>query len=229
MFLNTKKLHSFPRNFTTTSESNDERLRSSSPNAVRVKSRSGFTLIELLVVIAIIGLLSSVVLASLSGARESARIARAQSDLDGIHTATQLLLNDTGKYPGGCRPGQPANATLPLYDKQSGLVERPDVGSLGLYEGAMHNETECKWSSDDVAEWNGPYINTNADFVDPWDLPYYFDPTYIHYGPPCDHPTRVAVIYSRGPTGVAWPGPGIAESPNTCDDIRAVLDKETSL
>ncbi|MEX0917163.1 MAG: prepilin-type N-terminal cleavage/methylation domain-containing protein [Candidatus Paceibacterota bacterium] len=59
----------------------------------------GFTLIELLVVIAIIGILSSVVLASLNTARESSRDARRLSDVKQIQAALELYFDDKGEYP----------------------------------------------------------------------------------------------------------------------------------
>lgn len=65
----------------------------------KLKRTSGFTLIELLVVIAIIGILSSVVLASLNGARESSRDARRQTDLSQLRTALALYRDQQGNYP----------------------------------------------------------------------------------------------------------------------------------
>jgi len=63
----------------------------------------GFTLIELLVVIAIIGILSSVVLASLNTARSKGNDAAAMSDLDGIRTQAQLYYSDhTNSYADIC-------------------------------------------------------------------------------------------------------------------------------
>jgi len=63
-----------------------------------LRERDGFTLIELLVVVAIIGILSSVVLASLGGAREGARDSRRQSDMDQLQTALELYANENGSY-----------------------------------------------------------------------------------------------------------------------------------
>lgn len=62
----------------------------------------GFTLIELLVVVAIIGLLSTVVLASLSGARAKSRDARRLSDLKQIATAIAIVDGTSASALTGC-------------------------------------------------------------------------------------------------------------------------------
>jgi type II secretion system protein G len=72
-------------------------------------TQRGFTLIELLVAIAIIGLLSSVVLASLSAAREKSRDARRMSDLRQIQRAMEFYYDDNGYYP---REGDGANGLI---------------------------------------------------------------------------------------------------------------------
>ena len=59
----------------------------------------GFTLIELLVVIAIIGLLSSVVLASLNGARTKGRDARRLADIKQMQVALELYYSEHNAYP----------------------------------------------------------------------------------------------------------------------------------
>ena len=63
------------------------------------ESRSGFTLIELLVVIAVIGLLWSIVLASLNSARAKSRDAKRRSDLNQLRTALDLYYSNHGSYP----------------------------------------------------------------------------------------------------------------------------------
>lgn len=62
-------------------------------------SKKGFTLIELLVVIAIIGILSSVVLASLNSAREKSRDARRVGDIKQLQLALELYFDSNQSYP----------------------------------------------------------------------------------------------------------------------------------
>src|SRR3989338_9565085 len=68
-------------------------------NFSNLKNQKGFTLIELLVVIAIIGILSSVVLASLNSARTKARDAKRVSELKSLQTALELFYDSSGHYP----------------------------------------------------------------------------------------------------------------------------------
>lgn len=63
------------------------------------KKTSGFTLIELLVVISIIGVLASVVLASLNSARIKARDVRRIADLNQIQLALNLYYDANNAYP----------------------------------------------------------------------------------------------------------------------------------
>jgi prepilin-type N-terminal cleavage/methylation domain-containing protein len=60
---------------------------------VKMKTR-GFTLIELLVVIAIIGILSSVVLASLNTARQKGQIAAIKSSMQSVRVQAELYYDD---------------------------------------------------------------------------------------------------------------------------------------
>ena len=63
------------------------------------KQKRGFTLIELLVVIAIIGLLSSIVFASLNTVRAKGRDARRVSDMKQVQIALEFYYDRYGYYP----------------------------------------------------------------------------------------------------------------------------------
>ena len=71
-------------------------------NLLRMKKLTrGFTLIELLVVIAIIGVLASIVLASLDSSRKKGRDARRLSDVKQIQLALELYYDANSAFPAG--------------------------------------------------------------------------------------------------------------------------------
>ena len=105
-----------------------------------LNASSGFTLIELLVVIAIIGILSSVVLASLNSARTKARDTRRVSDLKQIQVALELYYDATSKYPQSLNDlvGAAGGASLSALPKDpNGAV----LNATGGYMYAVNSNT----------------------------------------------------------------------------------------
>ena len=94
----------------------------------------GFTLIELLVVIAIIGLLSSIVLASLTTARNKAFDAQRAENVKTLKDALQMYYNDHGTYPASSG-AQPVTAlAAPLASVLPKIPVDPDASVIWKYE-----------------------------------------------------------------------------------------------
>jgi len=91
-------------------------------NNAYMKNR-GFTLIELLVVIAIIGLLASIVIASLGSVQGKARDARRMADINSIQKALTIYMSDEGTYP--------------IQTSSSTLTATSTAGALLISSGAI--------------------------------------------------------------------------------------------
>lgn len=96
---------------------------------INKSKQKGFTLIELLVVISIIGLLSSVVLATLNTTRIKARDARRIAALKEIQKAIELYASDhDGDYPGYVAPSSRLGLETEEYTFMRSGVSSGEIG-----------------------------------------------------------------------------------------------------
>lgn len=161
------------------------------------KFSRGFTLVELLIVIAIIGVLASIVLASLRYARNNALKAKAQAELDGIRAAMEVMASDTEEWPGHQTPNEVNETSSPPNEIDDITAES---AGLAATDGSYEN-------------WNGPYIEPGM--LDPWGNPYFFDTDYDLNGGVGSVVYGVA-LGSYGPNGI---GSNLYDS----DDVILIL------
>ena len=90
------------------------------------KEQKGFTLIELLVVIAIIGILASIVLASLNTARDRGRDASARASMSQTRAQMEIFYDQQipVTYDAGCGSADVAKLTA-AADAQNGALAAP--------------------------------------------------------------------------------------------------------
>ncbi len=97
----------------------------------KTSAKKGFTLIELLVVIAIIGLLSSIVFASLNTARQKARDAKRLAEIKQVMLALELYYDaNNGRYPSSDMDGCGGWDT---GDKDFPFMTSSGVSTLGSF------------------------------------------------------------------------------------------------
>jgi prepilin-type N-terminal cleavage/methylation domain-containing protein len=121
------------------------------------KSTQGFTLIELLVVIAIIGILASVILASLNTARDKGSDAAVKADLKGVQNEAAIYYDDNGStYTDMCI--NDTNITQALSGAMVAVSAVQNVGGLG--------DGECVSSATEWAAW----VNLKSASTTAWCL-----------------------------------------------------------
>lgn len=135
----------------------------------------GFTLIELLVVIAIIGILASIILASLSTAREQALNAKRISDLQALQSALELYYDDHHAYPlsaawssqcSGWSADVLTGALVPEYIS----TEPNDPQTNGISTNCYLYRTSASGQDYKLIDYNlATYVNiaTEATYIDP--------------------------------------------------------------
>jgi prepilin-type N-terminal cleavage/methylation domain-containing protein len=116
---------------------------------MKIKTK-GFTLIELLVVIAIIGILSSVVLASLNSARNKGADAAIKSNLANQRAEAELFYDIDNNYEGVCATtgtnviGDGVNAAEKAYD--GGATTYADA-SASRFDSAQCHDSDTDWAA----------------------------------------------------------------------------------
>jgi len=128
------------------------------------KKNRGFTLIELLVVIAIIGILSTIVLVSLSTARNKANDAAIQADMNQVRAIAEMVYGDNNNYSSLCASGglctSSGQCSGNAYTSQLSTI----VSDVDNKNGSSHGAPSCYTNGS--AYCSSATLNTGSYCID---------------------------------------------------------------
>ncbi len=128
---------------------------------MKTNMKRGFTLIELLVVIAIIGILSSVVLASLNTARNKGADAAIKAELNNMRAQIELFYDGNGANG---YSGWESDSTI--VNIASGLAQKTTYGASQRFTGsttAWAAKAQLKSAGYHCVDYTGVSTTTAAD------------------------------------------------------------------
>ncbi len=149
-----------------------------------LKTNKGFTLIELLVVIAIIGILSSVVLASLNTARDKGRDGAIKSSMQTVRVQSEIYYDDNSSGYGtaatangaetACNAGMFTDATIAaaVEDVTSNALANPECILANVVNGQAQNwafEAQLRDSTFWCTDFTGIATGSPASRIDDGD------------------------------------------------------------
>ncbi|MGD0016151.1 MAG: type II secretion system protein [Verrucomicrobiia bacterium] len=193
-----------------------------------LRDEGGFTMLEMLTVIAVIGILAGLLLPTLGKAREKAKIAKAQTAINGLAGAFRAYYTEYGKWPitySGTGPflyddfvvdkvmvallsGDDVGGAGPIYTSaQKATIDTPPPGgaysTLGTttIQGNPRKIVFLEFKNADIDSLSTS--TTYGSLLDPWLKPYHFR-LDVNYQNQIQYPFSVTPYLMPGVGVLVW-------------------------